>query len=126
MSELHEAASTGNLELLEEHLAKGLDPSEPDSEWGGRTPLHLSCGAGHKKCTYVLIQAGADLNTQTDNGWTPAHCACETGQVYTILYSVHVHVHNRCCSVKHSMAVLTRISTVTSPPTETTVAAGKI
>ncbi len=82
MSALHEAASTGDLELLEEQLAKGLNPSEPDSEWGGKTPLHIACSAGHKKCVYVLLKAGADVNAQTDSGWTPAHCACETGQVW--------------------------------------------
>lgn len=81
MSELHEAASVGNLELLEEQIHKGLDPSEPDPEWGGRTPLHIACSNGHNKCVFVLIKAGANVNAQTDSGWTPAHCACETGQV---------------------------------------------
>lgn len=81
MGELHEAASTGQLEALEDALKRGLDPSEPDAEWGGRTPLHIACSNGHKKCVYVLLKAGADVNARTDTGWSPAHCACETGQV---------------------------------------------
>ena len=82
MSELHEAASTGDLQTLEDHLKKGLDPNEPDPEYGGRTPLHIACSRGHKKCVHVLLAAGAKVNAVTDTGWTPAHCACETGQVY--------------------------------------------
>lgn len=81
MSELHEAASTGDLQTLEDQLKKGLDPNEPDPEYGGRTPLHIACSRGHKKCVHVLLTAGAKVNAVTDTGWTPAHCACETGQV---------------------------------------------
>ena len=42
MTELHEAASLGDLERLEEALRKGLNPNEPDREWGDRTPLHIA------------------------------------------------------------------------------------
>ena len=84
MSELHEAASTGDLQTLEDQLSKGLDPNEPDPEWGGKTPLHIACGGGHKRCVHALLMAGAKVNATTDAGWTPAHCACETGQVYNI------------------------------------------
>lgn len=85
MSELHEAASTGDLQTLEDQLKKGLDPNEPDPEYGGRTPLHIACSRGHKKCVHVLLTAGAKVNAVTDIGWTPAHCACETGQVQLAL-----------------------------------------
>ena len=81
MSELHEACSTGDLEGLEEALKRDLDPNEADPELGGRTPLHIACSRGHKKCVYVLLQAGGDPGARTESGWTPAHCACETGQV---------------------------------------------
>lgn len=81
MSELHEAASTGDLNSLEDYLNKGLDPNEPDPEWGGRTPLHIAAAAGHKRCVNALLMAGASVNVTTESGWTPAHCACETGQV---------------------------------------------
>ena len=81
MSDLHESASTGDLEALEEGLKRGLDPSEPDPEWGGKTPLHIASARGHKKCVFVLIRAGSEVNARTDTGWTPAHSACETGQV---------------------------------------------
>ena len=46
MTELHEAASLGDLERLEEALKKGLSPNEPDPEWGNRTPLHIAASKG--------------------------------------------------------------------------------
>ena len=81
MSELHEAASVGDLDWLESALKKGANPNEPDSEWGGRTPLHVACSGGHKRCVQALLKGGADPNARTDCGWTPAHAACEAGHV---------------------------------------------
>ena len=46
MSDLHEAASVGDLEKVEEALGKGMDPNEPDLEWGNRTPLHIAAANG--------------------------------------------------------------------------------
>ena len=47
MTELHEAASVCDLELLEEALEKGADPNEPDPEWGNRTALHIAAANGY-------------------------------------------------------------------------------
>ena len=82
MSELHEAASTGDLLRLEDALRRGLSPNEPDADWAGRTPLHIACAAGHKKCVYVLLKEGADPNAVTEYGWTAAHFACEGGEIH--------------------------------------------
>ena len=46
MTELHEAASLGDLEQLEEALKRGLSPNEPDVDWSSRTPLHIAAGNG--------------------------------------------------------------------------------
>ena len=46
MRDSHEAASVGDLEKLEEALGKGMDPNEPDPEWGNRTPLHIAAAKG--------------------------------------------------------------------------------
>ena len=47
MTELHEAASLGDLERVEEALRKDLNPNEPDLEWGDRTPLHIAAANGY-------------------------------------------------------------------------------
>ena len=86
MSELHEAAYAGSLELVEMCLERGLNPSEPDPEWGGRTPLHLASSQGHKKCVYLLLSAGSKVNAVTDSGWTAGHFACESGHVSWNVY----------------------------------------
>ena len=46
MTELHEAASLGDLDRVEEALRRGLDPNEADPEWGDRTPLHIAASKG--------------------------------------------------------------------------------
>lgn len=85
MSELHEAAFAGSLELVEVCLERGLNPSEPDPEWKGRTAVHVASSQGHKKCVYLLLSSGANVNAVTDSGWTAAHFACETGQVKNVV-----------------------------------------
>ena len=88
MSELHEAAFSGNLEALKECLQTDFNASEPDPGWGGRAPLHIASGQGHLDCVTLLLDAGAQVNAVTDAGWTPAHYACETGQVNAIINDV--------------------------------------
>ena len=46
MTELHEAASLGDLVGVEDALKKGLNPNEPDPDWGNRTPLHIAASNG--------------------------------------------------------------------------------
>ena len=85
MSELHEAAFSGNVVALEGGLQKGLSPNEPDLEWGNRTPLHIASAQGHRRCVFYLLAAGANVNVVSNTGWTAGHYACETGQVTKIL-----------------------------------------
>ena len=79
MTELHEAASVGDLITLEDAVKRGLNVNEPDFQWESRTPLHVACLVGQKSCAYVLLKAGANPNCVTNSGRTPAHFACEAG-----------------------------------------------
>ena len=45
--EIHEAASTGDYDSLEEYLRSGkFDVNLKDEEWNNRTALHWACGKG--------------------------------------------------------------------------------
>ena len=64
MTELHEAASLGDLERVEDALRRGLNPNETDPEWSDRTPLHIAASKGyihHSKHVFLppsrLLQA---------------------------------------------------------------------
>ena len=63
MSCLHEAASLGDADLLEEGLVKGTDPNERDWDWGGRTALHIAASKGDKDCVLLLIQYEAEYES---------------------------------------------------------------
>ena len=92
MTQLHEASSIGDLVSLEEGLKAGLDPSEPDNHWGDRAPLHVACASGHKKIVYLLLQSGANPNSLTNTGWTPAHFACEGGkEMHNVLLCTYIN-----------------------------------
>jgi len=38
--------------------------------FGGDTPLHLASSSGDALCVQMLLEAGGDIQAQTDNGWT--------------------------------------------------------
>lgn len=79
MTLVHEAVSNGDLLQLEEALKQDQNPDEQDIDWENRTPLHIACSVGSKKCAYILITKGCNPNAKADTGFTPAHFACEGG-----------------------------------------------
>jgi ankyrin repeat domain-containing protein 42 len=106
MTELHEAASTGDLIGLQEALKGGRDPNEPDVHWGRRTPLHVACNFGHNKIVYILLKEKADPNLTTDIGWSPAHFACEGGKETII----HLHQCLYCTYLGHVSCLQTLLT----------------
>ncbi|CAG0919150.1 unnamed protein product [Notodromas monacha] len=46
----------------------------------GATALHVSSAKGYVKVMKVLVDAGADLNAQDYDGWTPLHAAAHWNQ----------------------------------------------
>ncbi|KAK3612665.1 hypothetical protein CHS0354_042192 [Potamilus streckersoni] len=80
--EIHEAASTGDYDSLEEYLRSGkFDVNLKDDEWGKRTALHWAAAKGYVECLRLLLDNGAKGTARTDSGWTPAHFAAETGKL---------------------------------------------
>ena len=75
---LWDAARTGNISMLKEHLAKGMDVNAKDE--GGGTALSLATLAGHTKAVEFLIEKDADVNLSGNDGSAPLHGAAFLGQ----------------------------------------------
>ena len=69
-----DAARTGNIEAVKQHLAAGTDVNAKDKY--GRTALHH---AANKEIAELLIAKGADVNAKRDYGWTPLMDAARKG-----------------------------------------------
>ena len=65
----HEAARTGNIEVIKQYLAAGGDVNAKNDD--GRTPLHWAPLESHKEIAELLIVNGADVNAKNDGGDTP-------------------------------------------------------
>lgn len=78
---LHEAAVNGEWQTLESMLMiHRIDIDHKDEDFGDRTALHWAASKGHAKCVKLLLEYGADPAARMVGGWTPAHCAAETGR----------------------------------------------
>ena len=72
---IHEAAYTGNIEAVKQHIAAGTDVNAKASR--GWTPLH---SVATKEIAELLIANGADVNAKDKIGGTPLHLAAHSGQ----------------------------------------------
>lgn len=61
-SPIHDAALTGDVELMEILIANGADVDERDVH--GYTPLHLAIQEGYTDMAKTLIANGADVNAR--------------------------------------------------------------
>ena len=60
---IQEAAEDGNIKVVKQHLAAGVDVN---ANRFGITPLHHAARWGHKKIVELLIDKGADINATTN------------------------------------------------------------
>ncbi|XP_032242307.1 ankyrin repeat domain-containing protein 66 isoform X1 [Nematostella vectensis] len=85
---LHEVCALGDAGKLEElgsFVRKSkLDVNIRDEDWKNKTALHWAAGKGHARCVKLLLEYGANPGAKMVGGWTPAHCAAETGR-YNVL-----------------------------------------
>ena len=70
---LHEAASSGHLNVLELLLQHGSDVNCLTNT--GCTPLHLAAINGHLNSLKLLLHCGSFVNFRTNSGHTPLHLA---------------------------------------------------
>jgi hypothetical protein len=70
--DIHTAVITGNKEVLKQHIAAGSNINEKDP-FGGSSPLISAAVFGKTEEAKILIDAGADLNFQNNDGSTALH-----------------------------------------------------
>ena len=71
---IHEAIAADDFTAFNQHLAAGTDVNLKDSRWGN-TPLIHASYHGRQKMIDRLVLRGADLDAQSNNGWTALHVA---------------------------------------------------
>ncbi|MBC8245468.1 MAG: ankyrin repeat domain-containing protein [Verrucomicrobia bacterium] len=70
---IHKAAEVGNIKVVKQHLAAGVDVNEIDTN--KMTALHWAAMKGQKKVVALLIVEGANLNAKTSKNLTPLNLA---------------------------------------------------
>lgn len=72
--DIHTAVVSNNLEALKQHIAAGSNINEKDP-YGGSSPLLSAAVFGKTEAAKILIDAGADINFQNNEGSTALHTA---------------------------------------------------
>jgi uncharacterized protein len=72
--DIHTAVVTDNRDAIKQHIAAGSNINEKDP-YGGSSPLISAALFGKKEIAKLLIDAGADVNFQNNEGSTALHTA---------------------------------------------------
>jgi ankyrin repeat protein len=70
--DIHTAIVTDNVEAVKQHIAAGSNINEKDP-FGGSSPLISASLFGKTEMAKILIDAGADINFQNNDGSTALH-----------------------------------------------------
>ena len=80
---IHEAARTGNIEAVKQHIAAGADVNAKDVD--GINPLHYATWTDHKETVELLITNGADVNAKDAAGNTPLDLSISKLEIAALL-----------------------------------------
>ena len=85
---IHEAAGTGNVEAVKQHLAAGTDVNAKDSFW--QDSFALAGAKTKKEVVELLIAKGADVNAKDISGTTTLIYAATNGHEIVELLPVNM------------------------------------
>jgi hypothetical protein len=77
--DIHTSVLTENTEALKQHIAAGTNINEKDP-FGGSSPLISAALFGKTEQVKILVDAGADINFQNNDGSTALHVASFFGR----------------------------------------------
>jgi ankyrin repeat protein len=86
-TEIHQAAETGNVRLINILVASGIDINQ-FSATDGLTPLMKAVIRSKPWAMRTLIRSGADVNSRTENGETALYFAENTGQKHPVIKNI--------------------------------------
>lgn len=79
MTELHDAASNGDIAKVRQLLSEGVDVNIRQSIVE-HTPLHLAAAEGHIEVVEFLLEKGANVKVKNHGEYTPLHLAALHGR----------------------------------------------
>ena len=84
---IHDAAKSGNIEVVKQHLAAGTDVKDKHE----KTPLYFAASGrkGHTKIVEILIAEGADVNVRDFEGKPPLQRAAVATSSQWFPFSQH-------------------------------------
>ena len=83
IEEIWDAGSNGNLNLVKQALANGMDVDMREPKSGG-TLLATAALMGHTEIVALLLEHGADVNARSNDGGTALHAAAFLGRAETV------------------------------------------
>ncbi|KAM9521720.1 histone-lysine N-methyltransferase EHMT1 isoform 6-T11 [Guaruba guarouba] len=86
--QLYFSARQGELQKVLLMLVDGIDPNFKMEHQNKRTPLHAAAESGHVDICHMLIQAGANIDSCSEDQRTPLMEAAENNHLETVKYLI--------------------------------------